>query len=95
MVAGAFVRFDHDHFFEAQQQQQPGTLMKDVFDYDAPLGIFGRLADRLFLENYMKKILAARNRLIKQIAESDDWKKFLGRENQTIDRKNCKFGAAD
>jgi hypothetical protein len=29
----------------------------------------------------MKKILAERNRLIKQIAESDDWKKFLTAEN--------------
>jgi ligand-binding SRPBCC domain-containing protein len=78
MVTGAFARFDHDHFFE---QAEWGTRMKDAFDYDAPLWIFGKIADRLFLENYMKKILAERNRLIKQIAESDDWKKFLTAEN--------------
>ena len=75
MVEGAFARFDHDHFFEKSER---GTVMKDVFDYDAPLRVFGRIADRLFLESYMKKILAERKRLIKQIAESDEWRKFLG-----------------
>lgn len=80
MVKGSFRRFDHDHFFEEVER---GTLMKDVFDYDSPFWIFGKIADALFLENYMTKILAERNRLIKEVAESDDWKKFLTCENQT------------
>lgn len=74
MIKGAFLRFDHDHFFETKNEQ---TIMRDVFDYASPLWIFGKIADALFLEKYMKEILTTRNELIKQIAESDDWRKFL------------------
>jgi ligand-binding SRPBCC domain-containing protein len=74
MLKGAFKRFTHDHFFELKGKK---VLMKDIFDYDSPLWIFGRIADALFLENYMKNLLLERNLLIKKIAESEDWRKFL------------------
>ncbi len=74
MVIGAFSRFDHDHFFEQISEQ---TLMKDIFDYDSPLGILGKIADALFLEKYMRQMLTERSQIIKTIAESDDWRKFL------------------
>jgi len=74
MVKGAFRRFDHDHFFEQNGDQ---TFMKDVFNYDSPLGLLGKIADALFLEKYMRQMLAERNRLIKKIAESQDWRSFL------------------
>jgi ligand-binding SRPBCC domain-containing protein len=74
MVEGVFKRFDHDHFFEHSGAQ---TLMKDIFDYDSPLGFLGNIADILFLESYMREILTERNRLIKEIAEGDEWRKFL------------------
>jgi ligand-binding SRPBCC domain-containing protein len=69
MVAGAFRRFDHDHFFD--EIPLGGTLVRDVFDYEAPLGVLGRLADRLFLERYMRGLLEARNQVIKRLAETD------------------------
>ena len=74
MVDGAFKRFTHDHFFE---QKGDKVLMKDIFDYGSPLWILGKIADALFLENYMKNLLSERNLLIKKIAESADWRKFL------------------
>lgn len=74
MVSGAFKRFDHDHFFEEISGK---TLVRDVFDYDSPLGILGNIADFLFLENYMKNLLTARNEMIKRVAESEDWRKFI------------------
>jgi ligand-binding SRPBCC domain-containing protein len=74
MVKGAFKSFTHDHFFEQKGEK---ILMKDVFDYSSPLWILGKIADALFLENYMKKLLSERNLLIKKIAESADWRKFL------------------
>jgi len=77
MVKGAFRRFDHDHYFEQTGEQ---TLMKDAFDYDSPFGILGKIVDALFLEKYMREMLTERNRLIKKIAESDDWQKFLKAE---------------
>ena len=74
MISGAFARFDHDHFFDETNRK---TLMRDVFDYDSPLWIFGKIADALFLESYMRKILTERNELIKQTAESENWRKFI------------------
>ena len=74
MVTGAFKRFDHDHFFEASGGQ---ILVKDVFDYDSPLGILGWIADALFVEKHLREMLKERNQIIKSIAESDDWRKFL------------------
>ncbi len=74
MVKGAFKRFTHDHFFERKGEN---VLMKDIFDYDSPLWILGKIADALFLRNYMKNLLTERNLLIKKIAENEDWRKFL------------------
>jgi ligand-binding SRPBCC domain-containing protein len=68
MVAGAFKRIDHDHFFESLPDGR--TRMKDIFDYVAPLGPIGRLADWLFLEKYMRGLLEARNDVIRRLAES-------------------------
>jgi ligand-binding SRPBCC domain-containing protein len=74
MVKGAFKSFTHDHFFT---ENEAGTLMKDVFDYRSPWGFIGGLADAIFLKRYMKKILRERNELIKKVAESGDWQKFV------------------
>ena len=66
-VKGAFQRFDHDHYFCTTVEGK--TLMRDVFDYTAPLGWLGILADRLFLRAYMRAFLVKRNSLIKNVAE--------------------------
>jgi ligand-binding SRPBCC domain-containing protein len=68
MVFGAFKRIDHDHFFESQPDGS--TTMNDIFDYVAPLGPIGRLADWLFLERYMRGLLEARNQVIRRLAEA-------------------------
>jgi ligand-binding SRPBCC domain-containing protein len=75
MVRGAFKSFTHDHFFT---ETDSGTIVKDIFEYKSPFGILGRIADGLFLEDYMREMLSERNLVIKQIAESDEWRKFLG-----------------
>ena len=74
MVKGAFKRFKHEHYFE---DYEDGTLMKDVFDYQSPLGFLGKLADFIFLENYMKSFLIERNSMIKKVAETEKWKLLL------------------
>jgi len=66
MEKGSFKRFYHVHEFI---EKENGTLMLDTFDYTSPFGIIGRLADQLFLEQYMKEFLIKRNRYIKKIAE--------------------------
>lgn len=74
MERGIFKRIDHDHFFE---EIAGGTLMRDKFDYAAPLWILGNLADLLFLEKYMTRFLQERNRLITKIAESEKWREYI------------------
>ena len=74
-VRGAFARFDHDHFFEAL----PGgrTRMRDVFDYTAPLGPLGVLADRVLLAAYVRHFLTDRNRVLVTLAESSGGDEYL------------------
>lgn len=74
MLKGAFKSFTHDHFFEKSKDE---TIMRDVFEYSSPLWFLGKIADALFLEKYMGKMLEERNDLIKNVAESEDWKKFI------------------
>lgn len=74
MVKGAFKRFDHDHYFEESNGK---TVIRDVFDFDSPLGILGEIADWIIVESHLKTMLEERNALIKRIAEGDDWRKFL------------------
>ena len=74
MLRGAFARFDHDHFFN---EHAGTTEMRDVFDYDAPLGPLGDLAERLFLSAYLRRFLTRRNQVIKRVAESDEWRQIL------------------
>ena len=71
---GAFKRFDHDHYFEPEGN---GTRMRDVFDFESPLGFLGRIADWVILERYMKAFLLERNHVIKATAESEAWKTYL------------------
>jgi ligand-binding SRPBCC domain-containing protein len=66
MVDGAFKSIRHEHLF---YPANGGTLMKDVFMFESPLGIFGRLANFLFLRRYMANLLKTRNQVIKAAAE--------------------------
>lgn len=73
-VRGAFRRFDHDHWFTPEGR---GTRVREVFDYDAPLGVLGRLAERLVLTRYMRRFLAERMAVVRSVAESERWVEFV------------------
>tara|TARA_R110002051_G_C8717025_1_gene496225 strand:+ start:62 stop:538 length:477 start_codon:yes stop_codon:yes gene_type:complete len=74
MVSGAFSEFKHEHHFA---DLNDGTLMTDFFDYKSPFGLLGKLADKIFLDRYMTDLLTERNRIVKEFAESDNWKQIL------------------
>jgi ligand-binding SRPBCC domain-containing protein len=74
MVNGDFKTLRHEHHFKRIDN---GTLLIDIFDYEAPYGSLGRLADRLFLTRYLKTLLETRNKMIKEYAESEKWKFIL------------------
>lgn len=76
-IFGAFKRFHHDHIFEEKNGK---TMMTDKFDYTAPFGILGRMANFLFLKSYMQGFLTQRNQLIKEFAEGSRWKEIPGME---------------
>ena len=83
LVRGAFARFDHDHFFEPHAG---GTRMIDVFDYAAPLGLLGRVAERLFLNRYMRRLLVERGLGVKAVAESGDHARYLDQRGDEIEQ---------
>ena len=81
MVRGAFKRFDHHHYFT--HDGAGGTVIRDVFDYSAPFSVLGRMAERLFLTRYMRRFLEARNREIKTVAESTEWRRLIPQRPNT------------
>ena len=74
MQQGDFKKFIHEHFFEKNEN---GILMKDKLLLEAPFGFIGKLATGIFLKNYIRSLLIHRNEVIKQHAESGEWRKIL------------------
>ncbi|MBZ9730190.1 SRPBCC family protein [Salegentibacter sp. JZCK2] len=79
MEKGAFKSLRHEHHFIATEE---GTMMKDIFNFQAPLGILGKLANTLFLKSYMTNFLKNRNSTIKEFAENGRWKELLSENNE-------------
>lgn len=73
-MKGAFKSFYHEHIFEEQDGK---VLMKDIFQFESPFGIFGHIFNKLILTEYMKGFLLERNLVIKDFAESGKWKSLL------------------
>ncbi len=74
MVKGDFVSFHHEHHFKAAAN---GTILIDLVNFETPYGIFGKIANRLFLASYIEKLLTKRNAVIKEYAETQKWKAIL------------------
>lgn len=66
MVSGAFKSFRHEHSFFTVGDQ---TKMTDVFVFESPFGVLGIIANKLFLTQYMLRLLTKRNEVIKHLAE--------------------------
>lgn len=65
-ISGPFGDFLHEHVFEEHPQ---GTLMRDTITFRSPLGLLGRMVDRLFMREYMRRIIAERNAVLTQELE--------------------------
>jgi ligand-binding SRPBCC domain-containing protein len=72
--SGDFTMMKHEHYFKAVEN---GTIMIDQFRFESPRGFIGHWANRLFLTNYIRKLLQERNAAIKSAAEGSQWKQFL------------------
>lgn len=66
MIRGPFAYLKHEHIFKPMNAQ---TEMTDIFEFKAPCGIIGKIVERLFLGDYLKRLLMLRNEVIKNTAE--------------------------
>ena len=77
---GPFKFIKHDHYFE---QNGDFVRMKDIFEFDSPFGILGKIFNQIVLTKYLTKFLVERNQLIKEFAETEKWKSLL-RESEYL-----------
>jgi hypothetical protein len=75
MIQGIFRSMQADHLFRVLPSG--ATEMKDIFAIAAPLPLLGPLAEVLFLRRYMLALVRERNAVVKQIAESSEWQRYL------------------
>jgi ligand-binding SRPBCC domain-containing protein len=61
---GPYSMWHHQHFFE---EIDGGVLMKDIIHYVIPFGIFGRIANRLFVRRQLNGIFAFRKKVLKEM----------------------------
>jgi hypothetical protein len=66
MERGMFRRLRHVHAFERIGDR---TLMRDELTWEAPLGILGRIADKLFLEQHMRWFVTTKQTHLKGLIE--------------------------
>jgi ligand-binding SRPBCC domain-containing protein len=75
MVDGIFRSMQADHLFRSLPSG--GTELRDIFMIAAPLPILGPIAEVLFLRRYMMALNRERNAVVKRLAESDEWQRYL------------------
>lgn len=66
---GPFKRFRHEHRFESGSDR--ATVMTDHIDFEAPLGVLGRIAERAVLGRYLPKLIDQRNAFLLAAALAD------------------------
>jgi ligand-binding SRPBCC domain-containing protein len=74
MVKGPFKAIKHRHTFKPEGNF---TIMEDDFYYSSPFGILGAIIDKFILKKYLTSLLENRNLVIKEYAESENWKSIL------------------
>jgi ligand-binding SRPBCC domain-containing protein len=66
MVKGTFASLRHIHEFRSEKAM---TVMRDTLVWRSPLGLLGNIADRLFLEKYMREFVTQKQLELKAYAE--------------------------
>jgi ligand-binding SRPBCC domain-containing protein len=74
MIAGRFKSFSHDHEFTEIGGQ---VLLKDTIRFAMPFGFAGRLVGKHVMVPHIRGLMARRFSLLKRIAESEEWKKYI------------------
>jgi ligand-binding SRPBCC domain-containing protein len=77
MGRGRFSRFQHDHYLTEIDGQ---TLLNDKLRFTLPFGVLGRLVARFVLVPYICRLLRRRMLLLKHLAETQEWKRYLPKD---------------
>ncbi len=65
---GPFKRWNHRHEFAPETREGiPGTLVRDVIDYEIGFGPLGTLANSLFIAREMRSTFAERQKTLPQL----------------------------
>jgi ligand-binding SRPBCC domain-containing protein len=91
MVNGWFLRFEHEHHFALMDD---GTRMRDEIRFAAPYGMLGRTAEKTVLRRHLIEIMKQRNAVIKRVAESEQWRKYLERTGAVVTAPSPEEGSA-
>jgi hypothetical protein len=70
MVSGSFRHFVHEHHFAPMDD---GTRMRDEIRFSVPWGPVGAILAR----KRLRAFLMERNAVIKRVAESEEWRRYL------------------
>ena len=62
---GPFRAWRHEHRFEAISGDR--TRIRDTIVYELPFGVFGRIADRLFLRRDLEQLFAFRHKKTREL----------------------------
>jgi len=71
---GRFKRFQHDHSFS---QIGGHTLLHDKIRFTLPFGFIGDIVAKHILVPYVSALLHRRLQMLKRVAESEEWRKYL------------------
>ena len=72
---GRFATFCHQHLFRDLGNGE--VELSDRVEFSLPFGPLGRLAARLLLTSHIRKLARKRFQLLKQLAESDGWRRYI------------------
>jgi ligand-binding SRPBCC domain-containing protein len=90
MISGSFAAYEHAHHFAVMDD---GTRLRDEVRFTARGGILGRVAETLFLRRRMITLVRKRNAVIKQVAESEEWRRYLDGQPELDQRIYQSFSA--
>lgn len=76
MIAGSFRHFVHEHHFAAMDD---GTRIRDEIRFSSRWGPLGRILAR----RRLKAFLMERGAVIKRVAESEEWRRYLDSEMES------------
>jgi ligand-binding SRPBCC domain-containing protein len=74
MARGRFERFRSDHRFA---EIDGHTLVVEKLHFSLPLGLPGKMVARRVMVPYISGMLRRRMMLLKRVAESEDWRRYL------------------